>query len=546
MSPTVPGNWTRCANRPETCARQNGVALLILLVIIVLATTGLLLNSLNRATITTERDRITAEALAQAKEALITYAIKGAVASQRPGSLPCPDTKSPSALTAGEEEGACSINAIGRLPWKTLGLGDLRDGSGERLWYALSDNFRSSSSVALNSDTLGQLTITGANPASNVVAIIFSPGSVIGSQNRSATPTVLCTTTNSTIAPDRCAANYLEGENSISNITYVAAATSATFNDRLLTISSGDLKVLFAGVEKVVAKRFKDDWLVPALNTYFSSWGTYPFAASFANPATSNFVGAVGVNSGLLPMGVSVIPTWAAVPAVSFSGGSGIADCQLTNGDATNSRWRCDLSGISGTPTISITGVLNQVGRSLLWQLHDLSDVNQVRVRINNDGVNRLTTNAAISPAMNATIGTSVPLNAAGAATVVFTGRVSSQITRIELRDMVAASLPAWFTDSNWQRVMVYAISPGYAPGGGNACVVLPGTPSCLTVNGSGGGSDKRAIIVMAGAVVGSQVRPSGTLANYFEGENATPADFVYENQIRSGSFNDHVLVIAP
>jgi len=520
--------------------RQDGAALLVLLVIVIIATTGVLLNSLSRASVTTERGRITAEALAQAKEALIAYAIKEAVTAQRPGGLPCPDTKSPSALTAGDAEGTCSINAIGRLPWKTLGLGDLRDGSGERLWYALSNNFRSSSPVAMNSDTLGQLTITGTNSASNVAAIIFSPGSVIGSQNRSVTPTALCATTNSTIAPDRCAANYLEGENSISNATYVTAATSSTFNDYLLTISSGDLKVLFAGVEKVVAKRFKDEWLLPALNTYFSSWGAYPFAASFADPTTSNFVGTIGVNGGLLPTGVSVIPTWAAIPTASFSGGSGIANCSLTNGDATNSRWQCDLSGISGTPTISITGVLNQVGRGL-WQLHDLSDVNQARVIINNDGVNRLTTNAAISPAMSAAVG-SAPLNTAGVATVVFTGRVSSQITRIELRDMVAASPPAWFTNNNWQRAVVYAISPGYAPGGGNACV--PST-TCLTVNGSGGGNDKRAIIVMAGPALSGQTRPNATLNNYFEGQNET-TDFIYENQTRSDSFNDHVLVIAP
>ena len=300
----------------------------------------------------------------------------------------------------------------------------------------------------------------------------------------------------------------------------------------------------------MVAKRFKDEWLLPALNTYFSSWGAYPFAASFADPTTSNFVGTVGVNSGLLPTGVSVIPTWAAIPTASFSGGSGIANCSLTNGDATNSRWQCDLSSISGTPTISITGVLNQVGRGL-WQLHDLLYVNQARVIINNDGVNRLTTNAAISPAMNATVGTSVPLNAAGAATVVFTGRVSSQITRIELRDMVAASPPAWFTNNNWQRVMVYAISPGYAPGGGNACV--PST-TCLTVNGSGGGNDKRAIIVMTGSALATTATPQtrltatdrDSLANYLEAQNAPPADFIYENQTRSDSFNDHVLVIAP
>ena len=49
---------------------------------------------------------------------------------------------------------------IGRLPWKTFGLPDLRDGSGERLWYALSPNFRDNPSVSpLNSDTRGSITV---------------------------------------------------------------------------------------------------------------------------------------------------------------------------------------------------------------------------------------------------------------------------------------------------------------------------------------------------------------------------------------------------
>lgn len=48
MSPTMQAKLRRRTKRPVTCARQNGVALLILLVILILGTTGLLLGSLNR------------------------------------------------------------------------------------------------------------------------------------------------------------------------------------------------------------------------------------------------------------------------------------------------------------------------------------------------------------------------------------------------------------------------------------------------------------------------------------------------------------------
>src|SRR5258708_29066232 len=46
------------------------------------------------------------------------------------------------------------FRSIGRIPWKTLGIDDLRDASGERLWYALAHNFRKlSGTTVINSDT---------------------------------------------------------------------------------------------------------------------------------------------------------------------------------------------------------------------------------------------------------------------------------------------------------------------------------------------------------------------------------------------------------
>jgi len=75
-------------------------------------------------------------------------------------------------------------------------LPDLRDGNGDRLWYALSNNFKNNfrtsceapgDSGCLNSDTLGTITlrsndgtvINNANTGSGVVAVVFSPGTPI-------------------------------------------------------------------------------------------------------------------------------------------------------------------------------------------------------------------------------------------------------------------------------------------------------------------------------------------------------------------------------
>lgn len=515
----------------SSARRQRGAALIVFATVLVLGALSMLVASLNRATGITERDKKTAEALAQAKAALIARAVTDA---NMPGSLPCPDlvttfgTNVPNDGIADMLVGDNCPSYIGRLPWKTLGLPDLRDGSGERLWYALSTNFRDDDSAQpLNSDTAGQLTIrdpVGNTIESNVIAIVFAPGPAVGNQPRDG-------------ANANNVANFLEGENANDDTSYVSGPATNAFNDRLMAIS-GD--ALLPQVERVVGKRFRD---LPLLNTYYAAWGAFPFAAPFANPSTSAFIGAANTYRGLLPMGA----VWTNVPIFTLSGGgSANVTCELRDGNngLAAARARCNISSIVATPNITISGTLAGLR---LWRLHALTDVNQVRVRVSGTNMS-----AASVAGMSAAI--SANLNPDGSVTVTFTGRLVSGVDRIELRDVVVDPSVdpvdpayAWFTRNRWHQVMYYAVSPGYAPGGGDDCTPLPGTPSCLTVNGSGSGSNKRAMIIMAGKTLPSQtIRPTGNLADYLEGQNATPADFIYENRSRSATFNDQVIVVAP
>ena len=62
-----------------------------------------------------------------------------------PGYLPCPDLDNDgwAEATCGSQNGdSGQAERLGRLPWKTLGLPDLRDGYGERLWYAVSSKYK--------------------------------------------------------------------------------------------------------------------------------------------------------------------------------------------------------------------------------------------------------------------------------------------------------------------------------------------------------------------------------------------------------------------
>jgi hypothetical protein len=129
--------------------------------------------------------RKTMASLALAQQALLAYANQplGLTACemncQRPGDLPCPDRNND-----GLAETSCSnTSRLGRLPWKTLGVGDIRDGSGERLWYAVSERYKNNPRLLpLNTDTAGSWSVrSSAGPSwdatqgNGAVAVIIAP-----------------------------------------------------------------------------------------------------------------------------------------------------------------------------------------------------------------------------------------------------------------------------------------------------------------------------------------------------------------------------------
>jgi len=258
---------------------QSGTALIILLVILVMGATTFLLSSLSSSALNNARQEKTAAALAQGKEALISYAINSentGKSTARPGNFPCPDTDAPDTAGYGDEQSSCSTSGgttTGRLPWKTLGIPELLDGDGEPLWYAVSDSFRKSA-TRINSDTRGTLLVyehdgsTLFTSAGNeAVAIVFSPGSVIGTQQRNTT------------FDKKAVANYLESLNGRNNATiggpFIAASKNSLFNDGLMMIKTRDFMPI---IEKRVAKE-----LQTLLNNYYTDNGVYPYPVTFSS-----------------------------------------------------------------------------------------------------------------------------------------------------------------------------------------------------------------------------------------------------------------------
>lgn len=204
---------SRGRNNKLSGLEQEGVALLVLVFILALAVTAYALQMATANEFKADRELKTSKALMDAKSALLGWS----VLQNTPGQLPCPEDTSLIGLpTEGQAKTSCSLPAIGRLPWRTLGLGDIRDGNGDKLWYVISSGFR--------------------------------------------TPPIT---------------NYLEASNSDGDNTFISQGVVGSFNDRLLAIKQSEL---FSIVTNRVLRMVRGD-STEGLIKYYAAYGNvYPFA----------------------------------------------------------------------------------------------------------------------------------------------------------------------------------------------------------------------------------------------------------------------------
>lgn len=327
---------------------QTGAALLIFLTILILGMTAFLLAKLNQTPLKLENQAQTAQALAEAKTALLGFAMAYAEnhLGQPQGYLPCPDFNgdgsSPYSGSSDTSCGDAGKSVIGRLPWKTLGLPVLRDGNGDCLWYAVSGTYKDRPKSVLTSDTNGLFdiqnkqgnTIVGNLDSNQAIAIIFSAGQLINNQNRSTT-LGQATECGSKLLTDPVndPRNYLDNMNNISNALGGDITTGGTFsfvdnklwatslalqsswfiqsekasvsnneanvlfNDHLLAITPTDFVPVYRRMDSWVANRVKDclsEYNQQYSENYLTIYGTaapsnkYPWAAAITDETYSD------------------------------------------------------------------------------------------------------------------------------------------------------------------------------------------------------------------------------------------------------------------
>lgn len=328
--------------------RQRGAALLLFLLVGLGIGATLFFSTWNRSAGRLEQERQTLNSLNQAKEALIAYAVSVyPFGNTRPGDLPCPDMDND-----GKKESLCGNAAgstgqalrLGRLPWKSLGLPDLRDGSGERLWYAVSNNFKENTrNTPLNSDTSGSIRYVDndGNVVPNVIAVIIAPGPPLQRLNAAAvqdrTPAGENTPSNfldETATEDN--ADFIDyGVNGFANGPVRNAQGRVLVNDMMAVVTYSDLMPLLE--KKVAATVFN------CLNSYaayvggtYNNLGRYPWPADVAASAANNYSDTGNTLFGRIPdtmansqaSAPNMLPMWGSLP-----------ECRITDNWFRNN-WR--------------------------------------------------------------------------------------------------------------------------------------------------------------------------------------------------------------
>jgi len=565
--------------RVQPMRRQSGVILLVLVGLMGLGATYGMLRAFNQAAgLNSSRQAKNALVVDEAKSALLMYVSTQAAAESFPGKLPCPeDTSRIGTANEGDAMGYCSLPAVGRLPWKTLGYAKAPlDLDGEQLWYAVSPGFNRANGTAtlvINSNTPAGLTVDSST--ARAVALIFSPGRPLTGQSRPAI---------SSGSPP-AAANYLDGENATLDINFIthgaAGGVSVTFNDQVAVVSQHEL---FSIVEPAVAKRLTDAMVTGTKNltsVYAStSWGTsstapvFPYAVPFGNPDTSTFQGVSGTIQGLLPVTFSTSSTdatqycnpvtdgprcnptfvsWFSFQSLTRQSGATMYASPAATCAVAASQLSCTIyTNGTGAINVSLVATASNVAmalRELDSDAPSTADFNSAgrtaSASINSNGSATITFQGRVASSVAAGTMSTNFFGCAGAFFGICTRRTFNLPIRVFSDHPITNSLDTehgWFLRNEWHKLTYYAISSGFAASGSRSCT----GSACLTVSNlsPSPNNNKRALLILAGHPIGAQARPSGTLSNYLESENLSPIDATFVTQQSSLRFNDRVVVV--
>ncbi len=261
--------------------KQQGAALIIITLVLVLTISSALLAGFDIKSQTIAREQQTINALSQAKQALINFALLSDQITGSPGVgyLPCPDQNGDG--LSDEPCGVAGESVEGWLPWQTLGTKILRDSDRTCLRYVVSGDYKINpinlvSPLTRTPPTPGHFVIhdesntvrVGTLPAERGLAVIFASHNSVAGQSRTigAGPATHCGSNSLGAAVNR-ANNYLENLNNVDNATgtyagpgipgdtalptslpsvFILAGKQTNFNDAVTWVNPADFSAVYA------------------------------------------------------------------------------------------------------------------------------------------------------------------------------------------------------------------------------------------------------------------------------------------------------------
>ena len=526
---------------------QGGAALILFATILVVGAVWFTVGALGRASPTAaDRDIRTGQALSAAKRALLGYVAQYAARTDHdvPGRFPCPEPLSP----ASGSEGVAALNCpsagpvVGRLPWRTLGIQPLLDGSGEPLWYVLSPGFRDppvnfATPAALNLDA-----VPGA-----AVALVVAPGAPLNTLLDPGTPPSGCTKRNQAGARftlPRNPLDFLECGNTAN--AYVSAGSTKWINDRAIAVTAAEWADTIAGpvgdrIQRSVAPALRR-WNALELAATGRSWPVdyLPYASPFGNPALNGYCGSAPP-FGLPAEGLSPIARVSTSCDTAWSSSSLSLLVNLFSQSCTPSGTEmvCSFISLLAALTSARISVTTGGGRAAGSFRRPLA-ANDIGVSIGGTVQNF---NLSVSPATGnatATFDVSFPLLLP---TVIATVRIPN-LSDAAILSLLPGGPMKWFLDNRWERHTYYAAAPGATVNPAAPCA-NPGDPGCLVVTGfdatGGNPNDKRLVLVLMGRRLAGQPPICTSAADCLEGENASSGDRTFARAAPGPAFNDRL-----
>jgi hypothetical protein len=546
-------------------SHQQGVALMVMMIILVLGTATLLVNSLSKVGFRVEQNTSSSKALSEAKEIIIGNLV-AAQGGQTPGALIRPDsfasTETPYNYD-GENETGCldvsrsgstptpglplttdpnNIRCLGRLPWKTFGLSipspSESDSNGFMPWYAVSANIYDPN-VPINSELLTPnsprpwLTVRDSNGnvlSNRVLFIVILPGLPIGNQTRAASPNLAGANQylDSITVPSNCTSpcipgtynnydldnDFIMGEDhrwvTDSSTGKQVEDASYQFNDRLIYVTIDEVMPL---VEKRVAGEARS-----ILKNYFNVRSQFPDATLLGASGVSS----PGNDSGMLPRAFACACSSSTNCTCNFSLIRRVEFTRSGSNTWTSNSGAC--SRTNSNQTCRCTG--------------DGNCMNGLRnFTCNANGACTHNTSGSYKFKRKSTTPTTSFSSPSGGCSTNSSDIVCNSAGSFEVQDS-QWTIPNWFTDNQWDSLIYYHRS----------------TTSNLQAGTQG---NIQALLISAGNRITStpyaskgsaQARPSSDLGDYLDSIENTDGDFVFEDasKLRTNSYNDLIYIVSP